>query len=253
MEVAEFRSWRSFSQFQWKVRKKHRYIPDEETKDFLDALRGSSHDHEYELKLDSTLYRAQLGNEWIDLEQDGADVSEPAPFQAERMKPKIGSASEGRVNPKGIPYLYLAENQETAMSETRPWIGSLISVALFESLKDLSLVDCTVKARRRLFLEEPNAEQRKRAVWSDIDQAFSCPVTSSDDLADYVPTQIVAELFKSEGFDGIRYTSSLGKGRNIVLFDVDVVRLVKCGLYKTEAVRFDFCYTEGPFSVWSCK
>lgn len=41
------------------------------------------------------------------------------------MKPLSNSASEGRANPKGIPYLYVATDKETAMSEVRPSLGAI--------------------------------------------------------------------------------------------------------------------------------
>lgn len=39
--------------------------------------------------------------------------------------------------------------------------------------------------------------------------------------SDYVPTQIIAELIKSLGYDGIAYKSSLANGHNIALFDLE--------------------------------
>ncbi|MFL6450471.1 MAG: RES domain-containing protein [Bryobacteraceae bacterium] len=56
-----------------------------------------------------------------------------------------------------------------------------------------------------------------------MSQAFSTPVTRDGSLADYAPTQILAELFKLKGYDGIRHKSLLneGKGTNLALFDID--------------------------------
>lgn len=53
------------------------------------------------------------------------------------MKPLRDKASEGRANPKGIPYLYLATTKEAPMSEVRPWIGSDISVGQFKLISQL--------------------------------------------------------------------------------------------------------------------
>src|SRR6202022_2082120 len=57
--------------------------------------------------------------------------------------------------------------------------------------------------------ETPSNEAVTKNVWTRIDQAFSEPVRHSDDHADYVPTQILAECFKKEGYDGIFYRSKL--------------------------------------------
>ena len=57
------------------------------------------------------------------------------------MMPLPDRANEGRVNPKGIPCLYFSSDRDTAMTETRPWIGSLVSVAQFVMLRELTVVD----------------------------------------------------------------------------------------------------------------
>ena len=49
--------------------------------------------------------------------------------------------------------------------------------------------------------------------------------TASDDRADYAATQIVAELFRQNGFDGIAYRSSSGPGHNIALFDLNAANV----------------------------
>ncbi len=59
-------------------------------------------------------------------------------------------------------------------------------------------------------------------------------------MADYVPTQIIAELFKCNGFDGIIYKSMLGKGYNVVLFDVGATQLVNCNLFELENIFSHF-------------
>ncbi len=63
------------------------------------------------------------------------------PHNPTRMKPIPGQASEGRANPKGIPYLYLATHRDTALAEVRPWIRSLFSVAQFKIVRDLVVVN----------------------------------------------------------------------------------------------------------------
>lgn len=37
----------------------------------------------------------------------------------------------GRLNPTGIPYLYLSSDKETAIAEVRPWMGANVTVASF--------------------------------------------------------------------------------------------------------------------------
>lgn len=91
-----------------------------------------------------------------------------------------------------------------------------------------------------------------QSVWADIDRAFSQPVSPSDDTADYVPTQIIADLFKSKGYDGIIYRSAFGGGYNVALFDLEMAELSNCGLYTVKDLKFDFGQAGKPYVVAPC-
>jgi len=65
-------------------------------------------------------------------------------------------------------------------------------------------------------------------------------VSSDDNGGDYIPTQIIAEMFKREGFAGIVYKSLLFEdGFNIALFNLDDASVVNCALYKAASISFD--------------
>ncbi|MBD9455904.1 RES family NAD+ phosphorylase [Rhizobium sp. RHZ02] len=60
-------------------------------------------------------------------------------------------------------------------------------------------------------------------------QAFSTPADRSDDAAEYAPTQILAELFRSLGYDGVAYKSAFGEeGDNIAIFNIDDFEVEWC-------------------------
>jgi hypothetical protein len=179
------------------------------------------------------------------------DVEIPAPFPPERMKPLAHSAREGRVNPKGIPCLYLATDKDTAMAEVRPWLGLYVSVGQFRTLKELMIVDCSVShaSLQDWYFEEPNPKDREKAVWAALDRAFSEPVNADDSIAEYAPTQVVAEVFRADGCDGVLYKSLLGKGLNIALFDAGAADLVNCFLYEPKAIAFTFEQIANPYFI----
>ena len=188
--------------------------------------------------------------------QENEHVSDDAiPFSQERMKPIPNMANEARANPKGISCLYGATDKDAAMAEVRPWLGSKISVGQFKIIKDITLVNCSEGHEKNtvFYLKEPTAEKKEEAVWSDIDRAFSNPVTPNDSVADYIPTQIIAELFKNNGLDGIGYKSNFGKGHNIVLFDLNVADIITCSLFKTDKIDFSFKQTVGPSLLFKEK
>ncbi len=62
-----------------------------------------------------------------------------------------------------------------------------------------------------------------------------------DDTAEYAPTQIIAERFKSEGYDGIYFRSALReKGYNVALFDLDSAKSFRLELHKVKTIQFEF-------------
>jgi hypothetical protein len=87
-------------------------------------------------------------------------------------------------------------------------------------------------------------------VWTNINEAFSEPAERGDESVDYVPTQILAETFKSLGFDGIAYWSSYGEsGFNVALFDPTSADLITCGLCRVRDVSVKVSEEDTPYFV----
>jgi hypothetical protein len=230
LEHAKFQSWRSYLKFRHAIMLRARYVHGPEIGAFLAAMQETAKERVHVLPAGKRMWRAQLGE---------SDTDSGAPHPPERMKPLLKRAQEGRANPKGIPYLYLATSRDTAIAEVRPWMGSYVSVGKFRTLRELQIVDCAKDdGPLVLYRKEPRPEKREEAVWRAISRAFSKPVNPCDDVADYVPTQIIAERLKTHEYDGIEYRSSLGEGHNIVLFDLGAADLVACYLFRVKSVTF---------------
>jgi len=249
--MSEFPSWRSYWDFCNSILHRSRFFREESAERFLAVVLETSKGRGHNLPAGSILWRAQLGYDWEPLGENSKHIDDiPCPLSSLRMKPLRDEAFEGRVNPKGIPYLYLATERDTAMMEVRPWVGSFISVGQFKILCNLTFIDCSVNERVPfIYFEEPDAKIREKKVWSDINQAFSTPVNQNDRKADYIPTQVLSEMFKTNGFDGIIYKSSLGKGANIALFDIQCADLINCFLYEVNEVSFKFSEAGNPYFV----
>lgn len=254
--AAEFARWDSFSRFARHVRFTGRYVWGDEERAFLETVLATIHDRDVHFKKGRTFYRAQLGVDFLDQkdEDDNWTGEETVGFGAKRMKPLTDRAREGRANPTGIPALYVGTTVETAISEVRPWIGADVSLAWCRLLRPIRALDLTKGHGRTSFagpvfrhvMGGPNltAAEKEEAVWIDIDNAFSEPVTSTDDRADYAPTQILAELFRSAGYDAIGYKSHFGddgekRGFNIAIFDPDAVEIVACAPYRVESIKVE--------------
>ena len=75
-------------------------------------------------------------------------------------------------------------------------------------------------------------------------------MTRDDAQTDYLSTQILVELFRSEGFDGIAYRSAFGeKSTNIALFDLDSADVDACQLHEASSLRFNFRERENPYFI----
>ena len=67
------------------------------------------------------------------------------------------------------------------------------------------------------------------------------PVLRSDNTAFYAPTQLIAEFFRLEGFEGIIYGSAFSEtGRNMALFDINAAEQVDANLFEVTGANFDF-------------
>ena len=248
-----FNSWNSYRHFANRVRRQTRFIRTSDDEEFLREVVCTAATRIRDLPLGFGLWRAQLGDDWRPFYQDDEYIDDlPAAYSPERMKPLQDRAAEGRANPKGIPVLYLSTHRKTAMSEVRPWLGSLVSCAHFNTTRAVKIVDFSVyhDSGFVLYFSEPDASKREEAVWKQIDRAFSEPTTPADDTADYVPTQLIAELFKNEGLDGIAYKSAFGKkGYNIVLFNPADAELTSCALFEAKSLKFRFEQSDNPYWI----
>jgi len=245
-----FTSWRSYWHFRQSVRRELRFVRTPETEAFIAAVLETSESRRVTIPSGRLFWRAQLGHDWRPMNSD-TDDEIPCAFPRSRMKPLPDRAWDGRANPRGIPCLYVATTKETAMAEVRPWVGSYVSVGQFRTHRELKVVDCGRSHEGFAFhFEEPDEAGRMDAVWRDIDRAFAEPMTRSDDQADYAPTQILAEVFKRAGLDGVVYRSTFGEdGFNLALFDPDVASLINCGLYEVKAMQPTFAEADQFYHV----
>jgi hypothetical protein len=156
-----------------------------------------------------------------------------APYTiAEMGPPPARRSSHGRANPPGIPYLYLGSDPVSAISEVRPHTGEMACVAEFRLAEGLRLIDLR-DPRTRLSPFSYGDEDKIGALREDLallarlGDELTRPVLPSGAAIDYVPSQYLCELIKNAsyegapraGYDGVLYSSSIGGGINLALFD----------------------------------
>lgn len=138
---------------------------------------------------------------------------------------------DGRTNPKYIRYLYVSEDEATAMIEVKPVLESFVSIAKITSKEPLSLLDIP-----RSLAGDSDAESIGFIM--GINEFFSSP--SLGELKDYLPAQYIAEYIKSlEKFDGIRFHSSLNKtGLNLTIFNYQKCLAVASKIYAVTQIHY---------------
>ena len=233
--------WDGYRRFAETVKADLRYVRSKDGNDFLRTVLATYRSRKLIIRQEHTYWRARLGFEHEEVTKKLTDRI--VPYAPSGMKPVSNWLSEGRVNPRGIPSLYLASTRNTALAEVRPWIGSRISVAEFRIQRNLNVIDCSkhhsLKSVHGLFVDQTRT--REDGISAAIDRAFDTPVSKDDQTRDYIPTQIVAELFKSEGFDGILYKSLLSKdGFNLALFNLEDASVGDRVLCVTSSIGFKF-------------
>ena len=196
----------------------NRFSLDDDTEKFVSSLLKYGAEHKsVTLNTETLLFRARIND----------DENRKATFPISKMgAPPRHLVGHGRLNPIGIPYLYLASGKTTAISEVRPWVGCGLTVAAFSLVKEARLMNLSQKH----FVNIPAGQEFEgpEITWRDlITWLFSVPFDPRDDAA-YIPTQFLAERIKNAGFDGIIYDSALSSdGYNITLFDVSLAEPVR--------------------------
>jgi RES domain len=182
---AAFSSANAFGDFARSIRGEMRYVRTAAQEEFLAAVVATSGARAVPVQAGHAFWRAQLGRK---VDQDGETIEIAEPHPPERMKPRPEMATDGRANPRGIPCLYLASSKETATLEVRPLIGSSVSVGQFVVLRDIRGADCSrdksgdhaleilEKVAAGAAGEKWTPERVEKAVWADINEAFSEPV-----------------------------------------------------------------------------
>jgi hypothetical protein len=190
------------------------------------------------------LYRARLGfipgADGVARPYSGPDIGAPPPDKAHA----------GRANQEGRVVLYSADQEQTAIAEVRPARGEYVSIAELHVRKELSILNLGTGP------EWPNpftaASLPYEVEFAELLHAFAealaRPLRRKDDLADYLPSQKLAELIERAGLDGIRYPSAMAPdGTNLLLFAPDSVTIGRSRLI--EVLETQVQYHELPESL----
>ena len=162
---------------------------------------------------------AQSKDKLIDILKNPAQELGPPPHNL---------ANAGRMNQKGIPVFYAAQDEGTCIAEVRPPVGSQVVIGKFNILRPIRLLD--LGALSNYYVDPSHFDPdygvlhgRASFIRSLVDE-ISKPVMPQDADREYLPTQFVASYLARKvvpKFDGIIFPSSQTErgGHNVVLFN----------------------------------
>jgi hypothetical protein len=158
-------------------------------------------------------------------------------------KPPAKEVKNGRANPVGIPYLYAASTPETAIAETRPHPGDMLSVARFKVTSPLRLLNLLHPRKTISPFEVDERElpglRHDLSFLCHLESELSKPILPRVADLEYLPTQYLCEFIKNCGYDGVVFKSSISVGANIALFDDSKVRANKLFQYEVTKLRYE--------------
>ncbi|MDX8400448.1 MAG: RES family NAD+ phosphorylase [Gallionellaceae bacterium] len=224
-----------YSDFVDEIKFRRRHFLSKNSQEFLSSLKEIADQRTFTLNQGDDLYRAR---------KNAYKEHQPS-FDArpsEEMKPIPNMKAEGRANPYNITMIYLASSEETAIAEVRPDLRFPVTIGQFKALKELKLVDLVSERPSFYGYFFPSEVNEDVKLWLSLSSDYSKQLFKEDQQINYLPTQVIAEYFKEQGFDGIVYQSQFMAqkrgaekeyiAKNFVLFDPSVVECVKREVWK---------------------
>jgi hypothetical protein len=130
-------------------------------------------------------------------------------------------AAPGRMNARGISVFYGSNNQNAAIAELSPTVGSQIAVAQFEIIRKLRLLDLTALSDVRVtgsLSDLGLAGRMETAVFLRLlSERIVRPAMPDDDPFECLATQAIADYLATEAsvpIDGIIFSSAQAGGDN---------------------------------------
>jgi len=169
-----------------------------------------------------------------------ARLSRDGKFPLDKMgKPPKAKAMEGRANPVGISYLYLASDANTAISEIRPQVENIVTIGKFRVRDKIRVLDLKSPGIGSPFKWGDNLDfvLKIQGFLGMLGFMLSKPVDKNKTPLEYLPTQYLCEFIKNQDFEGVLYKSFLGSGHDVVLFNERKVECIETKLYKVTSVK----------------
>jgi hypothetical protein len=198
---------------------------------------------------ETVFFRARIG-------VDGRYLNFEEPFTPRRvyhpyLKGKIGApppplAAAGRVNRQGVSFLYLATDEQTAAAEVRPHPGHFVSVVPIKARKILNVADFSAPDLLDFIASDERLDLFHLAA--TLNDVLATPVTPEERI-EYTATQLVADLLRQSGFDGVRFKSSVGTGSNLCAFSPDNFEILNTSAKVIRVAALHYSFSDIPVTI----
>ncbi len=173
-------------------------------------------------------------------------ISNAKGYPREEMgNPPNHLAKSGRANPVGISYLYIANDLDTTLFETRAGLHDYVSIGEFKLKEDIQIIDLKEVGNQDPFDLAQNELLEDYLAYLPflrrLGYELSKPVRRQDSELDYLPTQYLTEFIKSINSDGVAYGSSLNKtGQNLAIFNPKKFECTKVNVYEITDISYNY-------------
>ena len=141
------------------------------------------------------------------------------------MGAPAGKASAGRCNPEGISYLYLSSNEETAIKELLSHEKDVKEMTIAQFSVDVSNIFSFLPYKFPYMKNYIPSDKVKTLI--EIINSEMEKIVNEEEKIKYIPLQFISEYVKYIGYDGFTYSSVVGTGINLVMFDKNKVSIIK--------------------------
>ncbi|MGZ4159362.1 MAG: RES family NAD+ phosphorylase [Neobacillus sp.] len=194
------------------------------------------------LKKSMVLYRARVGfKEKKRRFSDGFDTEfHYTPYKGSEIgAPPPHIATSGRINRTGVSFLYCATEKYTAISEVRPHPGDRVSLAKIKLNSDAKVFD--LSSTQLLGFFENDEKLDKFKPLNTLGVLINETIPPSERIR-YSITQLIADCIRQLGFEGITFNSTVGDGKNIVLFDQGIASQDDSGAEVVNVASVEYKY-----------
>lgn len=217
--------------------------------DFEDELRSiiSSYDDNFAKTIEgsSVVYRARVGTAgykvaFQEFSREGKKIFVPFKDKEIGAVPPL-RATSGRANRVGVSYLYCATDSYTAIAEVRPHPTDVVSIGTFRVARALKVFDFS-HPNFLGFIEDDDS-LLAMIPYAKMAGIFNTATPPSLD-GRYSVSQLISDCIRKEGYDGIQFSSTVGEGKNLVVFNPSDMEFIEGTSKVIEIDRVQYTYEE---------